>query len=332
MSANHQAMLDLPPSAPAGRRAARRAQARLDIRGPVTYGVLVMLLFFGGGIGAASVAPIDKGIPLTGNLIVESKVQAIQHQKGGSVGRVHVAEGQEVAVGQLLVSLDTQALDQQIIAMRAQAVAAAKQLDLIRQEATTMADLAERKLAARSKVLNLERQVAEVEKETAALSARISIAEQDLARSEIRSPVAGQVLSLAVRGPGATLQPGATALEIVPHAERLVVEGRLAPLHIDNIKQSMEAKVWLTGLNWRDTRPLKAKLAWVSPDSVEDKRTGIAYFVARIELADSRAEISRHYSLHPGQRTEILLLTGERTLLEHILDPLMRNINRAFRA
>jgi HlyD family secretion protein len=128
------------------------------------------------------------------------------------------------------------------------------------------------------------------------------------------------------------LQPGATAVEIVPHTDRLVVEGRLAPLHIDNIKQSMEAKVWLTGLNWRDTRPLKAKLAWVSPDSIEDKRTGAAYYVVRIELAETRAEIARRIALHPGQRTEILLLTGERTLLEHIIDPLLRNINRAFRA
>lgn len=312
--------------------ATRSAYPRLDVRGPVAIGVLIMILFFGGGLGAASMAPIDKGIPLAGNIIVESKVQTVQHQKGGAVGRVHVSEGQEVVTGQLLVSLDTQALDQQIIAMRAQAVAAAKQLELIRQEAITMADMAERKLAARSKVLSLERQVAEVEKETASLSARIAIAEQDLARAEIRAPVAGQILSLAVHGAGAMLQPGGTALEIVPHTDRLVVEGRLAPLHIDNIKPGMEAKVWLTGLNWRDTRPLKAKLAWVSPDSIEDKRTGVAYYIARIELAETRAEIGKRMALHPGQRTEILLLTGERTLLEHIIDPLLRNINRAFRA
>lgn len=312
--------------------AARRASPRLDIRGPAIAGLLVLALFFGGGIGAASVAPIDKGIPLAGSIIVENKVQTVQHQKGGAVGHVHVIEGQEVSIGQILVSLDTQALDQQIGAMRAQAAAAARQLDLIRQEALTMAELAERKLAARSKVLSLERQVAEVEKETAALSARIAIAEQDLARSEIRSPVAGQILSLAVRGPGATLQPGGTVADIIPHTDRLVVEGRLPPLHIDSIKPDMEAKVWLTGLNWRDSRPLKAKLAWVSPDTVEDKRTGTAYFIARIELAESRAEISRRLTLHPGQRTEILLLTGERTLLEHIIDPLLRNINRAFRA
>jgi multidrug efflux pump subunit AcrA (membrane-fusion protein) len=313
------------------RRSARSRRPRLDIRGPIACGSIAALLFFGGGIGAASIAPIDKGVPLAGNIIVESKVQTIQHQKGGAVGRVHVVEGQEVATGQLLVSLDTQALDQQLGAMKTQAQAASRQLDLIRQEATTMADLADRKLAARSKVLNLERQVAEVEKETASLAARISIAEEELLRTEIRSPVAGQVLSLAVHGSGAIVQPGGTLLEIVPRTDRLVVEGRLPPMHIDSIKPGMAAKVWLTGLNWRDGRPLTARLAWVSPDSIEDKRTGVAYFVARIELTETRAEIGRRFTLHPGQRTEILLLTGERTLLDHVIDPLLRNINRAFR-
>ncbi len=72
-----------------------------------------------------------------------------------------------VKAGDLLVTLDTTALDQQIGALKAQSEAALRQLDLVRQEAATMTDLMERKLAARSKVLALERQIAEVEKEAA---------------------------------------------------------------------------------------------------------------------------------------------------------------------
>ena len=51
-----------------------------------------------------------------------------------------------------------------------------------------------------------------------------------------------------------------------------------------------------------------------------------------LQLDEPRSEIARRFQLHPGQRTEILVRTGERTLLDHILDPVMRNINRAFRA
>jgi len=304
---------------------------RLDIRGPMLGAVAVIVLFFGAGIGSAAFAPIDKGVGLPGTVIVESKVKAVQHARGGIIGRVLVAEGQDVTANQLVATLDTQALDDQIAALKTQQAASRRQLELIRQETATMTDLLERKLAARSRVLSLERQVAEIEKEAAAFIARIAVAEQELLRAEVRAPVAGRVLSLSVAGPGAVIQPGATILEIVPQDDRLVVEGRLAPALIDNVKHGMDAKVWLTGLNWRESRPIKARLAWLSPDSVEDKRSGAAYFVARVELDEPRTEIAKRVALHPGMRTEILLLTGERTLLDQLLDPLIRNINRAFR-
>lgn len=310
----------------------RSPRARLDIRGPVLWGLALVALFFGAGLGGAATSPIDKGIGMPGTLIVESKVKAVQHQRGGTVGQIHVAEGQVVKAGQLLVSLDSKSVDDQLTALRLQAEAAQRQMNLVRQEAATMADLLERRLAPRSRVLTLERQVAEIEKENAALTARISLAEQELQRTEIRSPAAGRVLSLAVHGQGAVIQPGATVAEIVPEQDRLVIEGRLAPNFIDNVKPGMPAKVWLTTLTWREQRPLKATLAWVSPDSVEDKRTGASYFIARVELDDTRSEIARRITLHPGMRTEMLLLTGERTLLDQLIDPLLRNINRAFRA
>ena len=163
-----------------------------------------------------------------------------------------------------------------------------------------MTDLLERKLAAKSRVLALERSVAEIEKDIAGLNAKIAMAMQELQQSEIRAPFGGRVLTLAVNGKGAVVQPGATVL-------------------------------WLSALSWREQRPLRARLAWVSPDSVEDKRTGAPYFVARVELAETRSQIAKRMTLLPGMRAEILLQTGERTLLDQVVDPLMRNINRAFR-
>jgi RND family efflux transporter MFP subunit len=310
----------------------RATRARLDIRGPVVLGFVILVIFFGVGIGGAAYAPIDKGIGLSGTFIVESKVKLVQHQRGGVVGRIHVAEGQDVKVGDLLVSLDSKSIDDQLTALRSQADAAQRQLNLIRQEAMSFTELFEKRLASRSRVLSLERQVAEVEKENAGLTARILLAEQELQRAEIRAPAAGRILTLSIHGPGAVVQPGATVAEIVPEQDRLVIEGRLAPNAIENVKPGMPAKVWLTSLSWRDQRPLKARLAWVSPDSVEDKRTGAAYFIARVELDETRSEVAQRMTLHPGMRTEMLLLTGERTLLDQLIDPLLRNINRAFRA
>ena len=309
----------------------QRTVPRLDIRMPFVTGILAVALFFGAGLGGAAYAPIEKGVGVPGKIIVESKAKPIQHPRGGSIADVNVVEGQHVAMGDILMTLETQALQEQIGALKAQSEAAGRQLELIRAEASTMADLLQRKLAPKSRVQQLERQVEEVAKEAAGLTSRIAVTQNEIDKSALRAPVAGRVLSLAVAGRGAVVLPGATVLEIVPDDDRLVVEGRLTPNQVEDIKPGMTAKVWLTALSWRDQRPLSAKLAWVSADSVEDKRTGQPYFVARVELDGNRAEIAKTVTLQPGMRAEILLVTGHRTLLNQLLDPLMRSVNHAFR-
>lgn len=310
--------------------AAQSRAPRLDIRLPVAFGWSVILIFFGLGIGGAALAPIDKGVGLPGTIIVESKVKPVGHLRGGTVQTIHVAEGQSVAAGDLIISLESAAYDQQITALKSQLAAAETQLALARQESQTIKDLEERKLAAKSKALALQRMVAEIEKDVANFQGRIAAAESERDKTEIRAPVTGRVLSLQVHAPGAVVQPGATVAEIVPRSDKLVVEGRLQPNQIENVRPGMDAKVWLSALSWREQRPLGAKLSWISADSVEDRRTGAPYFVARIELDTVPGDHAQASALQPGMRAEILLLTGQRTLLDQLIDPLMRNVHKAF--
>lgn len=305
---------------------------RLDIRAPVLFGFVVAGLFFGAGIGGAAIAPIDKGVGASGKFIVETKVKPVQHERGGVLAAIHVTEGQDVEAGDLLVTFDTTALAEQIEALKAQAEAAARQLDLARQEAATMAELLDRKLTQRSRVLQIQRQVAEIEKEVASLDARSAVARQELARSLVRAPVSGRVLTLHVNGVGVVAEAGGTLMEIVPASDKLVIEGRITPDSVENVAHGMPAKVWLSALSWREQRPLKARLEWVSPDSIEDERTGGRYYAARVVLDEAETEaVKQTVKLLPGMHAEVLLLTGKRTLLDQLIDPLLRNMNRAFR-
>ena len=119
---------------------------RLDLKAPVAAGVFVVVAFFGFGIGTAAVAPIDKGVGMPGTIIVESRVKPVQHERGGTVGRINVREGQQVTAGDVLLTLETKSLIEQTTALRLQADAAARQLDLAKQESETMLDLLERKI------------------------------------------------------------------------------------------------------------------------------------------------------------------------------------------
>ena len=93
----------------------------------------------------------------------------------------------------------------------------------------------------------------------------------------------------------------------------------------------MQAKVWLSALNRREAEPLKARLAWISPDSIEDKQTGQSHYRVRVVLKDSRERIEQRVQLHAGMRTEILIIKGTTTVLDSLLDPILRSVERAFR-
>lgn len=304
---------------------------KLSIAAPVTFGMVVVAALLSGAFALSAIPPIDQGVSLSGQVVVETRVKPVQHQSGGTVAAIHVGEGETVEPGQTLVTFDTRAIDEEIAALTTQSEAAGRQLRFARQEAETVRGLFERQLAAQSKVLALDRQVAQIEKEVAALRARMAVAGQERAKASVTAPEGGKVLSLAIKGPGAVVEPGGTLLTIVPVSDRLVVEGHLSPDKIEDVREGMDARVWLSALGWTKRRAIPARLVRVSPDSLVEPRTGASFYLARIEFEVGRDEIERQTRLMPGMRTDILLMTGQRTLFETLLDPIMRNLGRAFR-
>lgn len=312
-------------------RANNEAVARLDIRAPLLAGCIAVVAFFAAGAGGAAYAPIENGVGFAGKIIHTGSTEIVRHARGGRVSDVNVSEGQHVAVGDVLMTLDSQMLAEEIGALKSQSEAATRQIELIRAEAATLDDLLARKLVTKARVLQIESQLSEVSKEAASLAARIIAAQGEIEKSALRAPVSGRVTALAVAGRGSKLAAGGAALEIVPDTTRLVVEGRLTPDQAALVKVGLPAKVWLTSSKWLDQKPFAAKLAWVAADSVSDKRTGAPYVSARIELDEARAAPGHSPTLTPGARAEILLVTGQSTLLAHVLEPVIRGMNRIFR-
>jgi multidrug efflux pump subunit AcrA (membrane-fusion protein) len=76
---------------------------------------------------------------------------------------------------------------------------------------------------------------------------------------------------------------------------------------------------------------LLARLTYVSGDSVLDERTGASYFRARVEVPPDELERMKDYSLLPGMPVQVMVLTGERTFLDYLIEPLHDSFTRAFR-
>ncbi|MES2075137.1 MAG: HlyD family type I secretion periplasmic adaptor subunit [Pseudomonadota bacterium] len=83
-------------------------------------GWLVVLVGVLGFLVWATLAPLDKGVPLSGVVAKESSRKTIQHQGGGTIQEILVKDGDVVKAGQVLVRMNSVQADAVVEASRAQ--------------------------------------------------------------------------------------------------------------------------------------------------------------------------------------------------------------------
>lgn len=174
--------------------------------------------------------------------------------------------------------------------------------------------------------------LSETQAELFDLADRIRASEDKLGRTEVRAPIGGTIVNLQVHTPGGVIAPGAPLLEIVPSDDPLVIEARVDPGDIDVVRPGLDAQVRISAFSQRNMTPIPGTVTYVSADRLDDERTGIGYYIARIKLADKDiAEALKGAELQPGMQAEVMIATGARTALEAIISPLSGSFNRAFR-
>ena len=78
----------------------------MGVRRTMVFGVVVLVLFLGGFGAWAMLAPLESAAIAKGVLNVSGKRKTVQHLEGGIVGEILIKEGDVVAAGQTLITLD----------------------------------------------------------------------------------------------------------------------------------------------------------------------------------------------------------------------------------
>lgn len=176
-----------------------------------------------------------------------------------------------------------------------------------------------------------ESQLADVQREVAADAERFKSTGNDLARTRIKAPVAGYVVGIANQTIGGVIAPGARIMDIIPKNESLILEAQLPPHLIDHIKSGQPADVHFTGFVGVPELVVEGSLVSVSADLLSDPVSNQPYFLARIAItAEGMKQLAAH-PLQPGMPAEIVIKTGERTLLRYLLDPLLKRMTSAMK-
>jgi protease secretion system membrane fusion protein len=166
-------------------------------------------------------------------------------------------------------------------------------------------------------------QLSEVQKEAGALSNRLTALDYDLSNVLVKAPVDGTVVGMNVFTRGGVIAPGFRMMDIVPSDDPLIVEGQL-PVHlIDKVHPELPVELRFTAFNQNTTPQVPGIVTQVSADRFVDEKTGQPYYKLYAKVAPEGMKMIAHLQIRPGMPVDLFVKTGERTMMNYLLKPLM---------
>jgi len=176
-----------------------------------------------------------------------------------------------------------------------------------------------------------QKELREIEGRIAELSERRVAAEDQLKRIDLRAPIGGTVHELSVYTVGGVIAQGETLMLIVPNDDRLVIEVRVSPVDIDQLKLGQLSVLRFPAFNLRTTPEVHGRVVRIAADLTREAQTGQSFYVARIQADEAALATLGQLKLVPGMPVEAFIETGQRTALSYLVKPFSDQFARAFK-
>jgi protease secretion system membrane fusion protein len=191
-----------------------------------------------------------------------------------------------------------------------------------------VAELGQRSLARKQEYRKeIETQLADVTREVQSDAEKFVAVTADLDRMEIKAPANGQVVGLSVQTVGAVLQPGQKLLDVVPDQQTLLLEAHIPPHLIDKVQAGLMADIRFNSFAHSPQLVVDGKVISVSGDLLNDpQQPQFSYYLARVQVTPAGMKTLGSRQMQPGMPAEIVIKTGERSLLTYLLHPLTKRM------
>jgi len=264
-----------------------------------------------------------------------------------------------------ILAADRGTADESLNASRAKHLAAERQLTLISAELADYRKLYAKGFARLTTIRSLERTQAQLQAETTAglagfhqaeisqkrvrdaqamdLAAQLGQVQEQLAQVQptldvskyladqdfLRAPAAGRVSGLAEMGPGMVVSGGRTLMQIIPSGRPMIVEARVKPADIDDVRIGQEATVRFSSVNPHGRSAFKGRVMTLSPARVGEGAN--TYYRAQIAIEDPEGARRDGLELQPGIPASVNIKTKDRTLFDYLFAPFADAMSRSFR-
>lgn len=171
--------------------------------------------------------------------------------------------------------------------------------------------------------------------ESRAMLARVEEQQQTLkdrlARTEIRSPVYGEVKRIKVNTIGGVIQPGMEIMEVVPLNDQLLIEARIRPADIGFLRPDQKAMVKFSAYDATIYGGIHAQLEQISADTIVDEK-GERYYRVRLRTEKNYlGSVEKPLPIITGMTATVELLTGQKSVLDYLLKPILKAQQSALR-
>jgi len=171
-------------------------------------------------------------------------------------------------------------------------------------------------------------QLAEVRKEVQAGREKLEASGDELARVKITAPVDGQVVNISIASVGGVVTPGQKLMDIVPDSEGVLLDAKIQPQMVDRVRPGDQADIRFSAFAHSPQLVVEAVIKSISKDAVTETTAmgNVAYYTARVQITpEGLIQLGEHH-LQAGMPAEVLIKTGERSLLTYLLHPLMKRV------
>jgi adhesin transport system membrane fusion protein len=157
-------------------------------------------------------------------------------------------------------------------------------------------------------------------------------AQDKVSKALIVSPVVGTIKMIHINTLGGVVKPGEVLLEIVPSEDKLLVEAKIIPKDIAFIYVGLKAMVKISAYDFTRYGGLEGVVEHISADTTQDK-DGNSFYIIRVRTNESsmQSKTNQEMPIIPGMMTSVDVIISKRTVLEYILNPLLRAKELALR-
>ncbi|WBA16588.1 HlyD family type I secretion periplasmic adaptor subunit [Salinivibrio proteolyticus] len=170
----------------------------------------------------------------------------------------------------------------------------------------------------------------QVEQQIASMTeGKVSLQDR-VARTVVTSPVDGTVKKLHVNTVGGVIQPGMDIIEIVPSEDNLLIEAKIAPQDIAFLRPGLEAVVKFSAYDFTVYGGLNGQLETISADTIQDEE-GNSFYLVKVRTEKNNIGDAETLPIIPGMTASVDIITGKRSVLDYLINPIVRAQNTALR-